>query len=78
MHAAGTTKPAAVERALDLYGGDWDSDGTRSINLPAHVAEALLTERGWVWDVNRWRAPGGLTFWHTSEALQVALTAEVA
>lgn len=71
------THPACEEAALDRLSGDWDEDGTVSVYLPRDVAERLLAERGW--DVNGdggWVSPNGRVYWHTDQALQVALVAE--
>lgn len=67
-----------LDSARSLYRTDWDAQGTLSPALPTAVAEKLLTTRGWEQGPDgRWRAPNlAVTFWHTSEALQLALTAE--
>lgn len=82
MSNAPTTTIAGERLASDRLRGDWDADGTISVHLPPDVAERLLAERGWTTFANNgstshgWVSPAGRHYWHTSEALTVALIAE--
>ncbi len=54
-----------------------ESDPDVSIHLTAHAARALLAARGWRQrPKGPWIAPEGTPYWHTAEALAVALEAE--
>ena len=72
------TSTASLEMARDRMRGDWDEDGTISVHLPVDVAGRLLAERGWdLAPQGGWIAPGTRWhYWHTSEALTLALIAE--
>lgn len=74
-----TTTLAGEQDALQIMRGDWDEDGATSVHLPTDVAWALLFARGWKRAApGGWDSPNGARYWETSEALQIALTAEVA
>jgi hypothetical protein len=80
MTATPHTDPAQLEIARGRFQTDWDADGTVSVHLPTDVAERLLAERGWnlitVGRSTGWESPDGFRYWHTDEALALALTAE--
>lgn len=70
--------------ALAILQGDWDCDGTTSVHLPAHVARALLVQRGWTPQVDgdsgrilSWtHVESGHKCWETGEALTIELVAQ--
>lgn len=80
------TTTAGEDVARDIYRGDWDADGTTSLYLPTAIAEQLLRARGWQRLYSGhidpqpagWRSPTGHRCWETAEALQIAITADVA
>lgn len=78
--------PATTKRGLaaaaELFGSDWDRDGTVSVHVAKGVARQILGDRGWENLRNddgthfAWIAPDGERFWETDDAVCAALTAE--
>lgn len=68
------TLPASDENdARALLQTDYDENGTTSIYLPRDAAHRTLARFGWTHDGRQWTSPNGHRYWHTDEAMQVAL-----
>jgi hypothetical protein len=71
------TIKAGEDAAREMLAGDWDAAGTTSVHLPREQGMRLLEVRGWYIGSNgEWLSPSGSSYWHTDEALTVALLAE--
>lgn len=73
------TSSAGLDAAQALYETDWDSDTSTATVVTREVADKLLKIRGWGQRPGgEWVSPDArVTCWHTSEALALALSAEV-
>lgn len=73
------TSSAGLDAAQALYQVDWDSDWTTEMTVTHEVADKLLKIRGWGQRPSgEWVSPDArVTCWHISEALALALSAEV-
>jgi hypothetical protein len=77
-NVAAATTARGLAKAHEIYRGDWDADGTTAVYLPDAIAQQLLYARGWTRANGAWHAPTGERIWDIGEALQLALTADVA